>query len=55
MTCQPATFGAQEQDVLNESYRKAWKMDMDNFSTRFNPNILPSLDILEGANPEGST
>jgi hypothetical protein len=36
--CQPATFGVQQQDVLDESYRKAGMMDAVNFSTNFNPN-----------------
>lgn len=30
--CQPATFGVNEQDVLDESYRKAGKLDRNDFS-----------------------
>ncbi|KZP19358.1 hypothetical protein FIBSPDRAFT_862776 [Athelia psychrophila] len=33
--CQPATFGLNKQDVLDESYRKAGKMDTSNFSSKF--------------------
>ena len=43
--CQLATFGVQQQDVLDESYRKAGKMDAVNFSTNFNPN---TTCIMEG-------
>ena len=30
--CQPATFGLEDKDVLDESYRKARKMDRAHFS-----------------------
>ncbi|RPD55375.1 hypothetical protein L226DRAFT_554522 [Lentinus tigrinus ALCF2SS1-7] len=30
-TCQPATFGRNDQDVLDETYRKAGKLDSDAF------------------------
>ncbi|RXW16208.1 hypothetical protein EST38_g9649 [Candolleomyces aberdarensis] len=33
--CQQATFGRGDQDVLDESYRKAWKLDTSEFSTQF--------------------
>ncbi|RDB15188.1 hypothetical protein Hypma_004839 [Hypsizygus marmoreus] len=33
--CEPATFGLEQRDVLDESYRKAWKMDRTNFAPRF--------------------
>ena len=36
--CQPATFGVEQKDVLDESYRKAEKMDAVNLSTNFNSN-----------------
>lgn len=29
--CDPATFGLNQNDVLDESYRKAWKLDSDYF------------------------
>jgi len=33
--CQPATFGFGDQDVFDETYRKAWKMDVSQFSAQF--------------------
>ena len=35
---QPATFGQGGKDVLDESYRKAVKLDESAFSTNFHPN-----------------
>ncbi|KAL1744221.1 hypothetical protein HDZ31DRAFT_39161 [Schizophyllum fasciatum] len=35
--CDRATFGRNQQDVLDETYRKAGKMDTSNFSTNFSP------------------
>lgn len=32
--CEPAPFGVNNKDVLDDTYRKAWKMDNSNFSTR---------------------
>jgi hypothetical protein len=32
--CERAAFGLDNKDVLDESYRKAWKMDSSNFLTR---------------------
>jgi hypothetical protein len=36
--CQPATFGRGPENVLDETYRKAWKMDVGSFSWLFNPD-----------------
>ncbi|KAL8727431.1 MAG: hypothetical protein Q9181_005718, partial [Wetmoreana brouardii] len=36
-SCTPASFGKDGKDVLDESYRKAAKLDSDRFSTNFNP------------------
>jgi hypothetical protein len=33
--CQPATFGRNTEDVLDESYRKAGKLDVTQFATSF--------------------
>ena len=33
--CQPATFGVNREDVLDESYRKAGKIDAMDFATKF--------------------
>ncbi|KAF8892774.1 hypothetical protein CPB84DRAFT_1826074 [Gymnopilus junonius] len=35
--CQPATFGVDKKDVLDESYRKAVKMDSVDFAAQFSP------------------
>ncbi|KAF9053209.1 hypothetical protein BJ165DRAFT_1446302 [Panaeolus papilionaceus] len=35
--CEPASFGIGGQDVLDESYRKAGKMDAEDFSSQFTP------------------
>ena len=35
--CAPASFGKGGKDVLDDSYRKAVKLDSDQFSTNFNP------------------
>ncbi|KAL1718670.1 hypothetical protein EV715DRAFT_291062 [Schizophyllum commune] len=35
--CERATFGRNQEDVLDETYRKAGKMDTSNFSTNFSP------------------
>ncbi|KAF4439201.1 hypothetical protein FACUT_4278 [Fusarium acutatum] len=35
--CQPATFGIGSQEVLDEEYRKAGKMNTEDFCTSFNP------------------
>ena len=53
--CQPAAFGVEQKDVLDESYRKAGKMDAVNFSTNFNPyntGIMQSIRSLLLKNPE---
>ena len=35
--CNPATFGRDHTDVLDESYRKARKLDRAHFACNFNP------------------
>ena len=55
--CQPATFGVQQQDVLDESYRKAGKMDPVDFSTNFNPDSTGIMEDIRGLllkDPESS-
>ncbi|KAG5644907.1 hypothetical protein DXG03_007459 [Asterophora parasitica] len=56
--CEPATFGLDKEDVLDESYRKAGKMDSDNFLTRFDVNSFRIVDYvheqLMNAADEGS-
>ena len=36
--CQPATFGVGGKDILDETYRKAGKLDKVDFSTSFHPH-----------------
>ncbi|KAI0302513.1 hypothetical protein BC826DRAFT_904347 [Russula brevipes] len=43
-TCQPATFGRNDKDVMDETYRKAGKMDLDVFST---PLVYEYTDIVK--------
>lgn len=44
--CQAATFGHNGKDVLDETYRKAGKMDEDRFSTNFHPADCGILDTI---------
>ncbi|KAJ7211620.1 hypothetical protein GGX14DRAFT_623193 [Mycena pura] len=51
--CQPATFGVDQKDVLDETYRKAVKMDNDKFSASLDiaaSGILKAIspDLLDG-------
>jgi hypothetical protein len=43
--CHPASFGLAKKDVVDESYRKALKMDSSEFATQFSPL---SSGIMEG-------
>jgi hypothetical protein len=45
----PATFGLGGKDVLDESYRKAAKMDPSQFSSTFNPYELGIVDAVAQA------
>lgn len=38
--CQPASFGLNNKDVLDETYRRAGKLDLDAFATLFDPRSL---------------
>lgn len=42
----PATFGLDGVDVLDESYRKAIKLDCNQFSSNFHPHDHGILDII---------
>ncbi|OAP60608.1 hypothetical protein AYL99_05610 [Fonsecaea erecta] len=42
--CQPATFGLGGKDVLDETYRKAGKLDETDFCTNFSPYALGIID-----------
>jgi hypothetical protein len=43
---QPASFGYQGQDVIDESYRKASKLDTSAFSTNFCPYEVGIIDVI---------
>ena len=43
--CEPASFGIAKKDVIDESYRKAGKMDPSDFAMQFSPT---SSGIMEG-------
>ncbi|KAF8553672.1 hypothetical protein OG21DRAFT_1413916 [Imleria badia] len=45
--CEPASFGFNNKNVLDETYRKAGKMDLDAFATLFDPRSLRIHDIIE--------
>ncbi|KAG6354511.1 hypothetical protein INS49_004528 [Diaporthe citri] len=45
----PATFGLHGKDVLDESFRKASKLDPSQFSTSFNPYELGIIDTVAQA------
>jgi len=44
--CQPATFGMNQQDVYDETYRKAGKMDVGRFSTQFHPANHGIIEVI---------
>jgi hypothetical protein len=44
--CQKATFGLNQNDVLDESYRKAGKMDATDYATQFCPTDSGIVDII---------
>ncbi|KAF4507702.1 hypothetical protein G6O67_004173 [Ophiocordyceps sinensis] len=52
--CEPATFGLGHQEIYDEAYRKAVKMDEQRFCTTFDPNDCGLMDsviqaLLHGA------
>lgn len=55
--CDPATFGRGAEDVYDESYRKAGKMDAGEFCSNFNPYehgvIYTVNQALAQSSPEG--
>lgn len=45
--CVPATFGKGEADVLDPEYRRAGKMDPNNFATSFHPADFGIIENVE--------
>ncbi len=58
-TCEPATFGRGDEDVLDESYRKAGKLDSSCFAAKLDlhkDGLLAVIQsqLLEGWNTDAS-
>jgi hypothetical protein len=47
MDCSPATFGKGDEDILDPTYRKAGKMDRDQFASTFHPADFGILENVE--------
>ncbi|KAG7097990.1 hypothetical protein E1B28_005298 [Marasmius oreades] len=43
MSCDRATFGRAKEELLDESYRKAGKMDVERFSSKLDSNVIRLL------------
>ncbi|KAF7798310.1 hypothetical protein EIP86_009531 [Pleurotus ostreatoroseus] len=52
-TCDAATFGRNDQDVLDVSYRKAGKLDRPNFAVGLDVETSGLMDIVRGQLLEG--
>jgi hypothetical protein len=52
--CQPATFGVNKEEVMDETYRKAGKMDTDCFSTTLIPEHTDLIKIVRNYLLEGT-
>jgi hypothetical protein len=46
--CDPATFGVNQRDVLDESYRKAGKLDSSDFASKF---FIGETDLMKVIRP----
>lgn len=47
--CDPATFGVNQENVLDETYRKSGKLDLNNFALNLSPEQLGFSDIIRKA------
>ena len=52
-TCDAATFGRDDEDVLDESYRKAGKLDIPNFAVGLGVETNGLMDVVRGQLLEG--
>jgi hypothetical protein len=52
--CEPASFGLKQECVLDETYRKAGKMDSDYFSSKLDLSHTDLMDIIRGYLLEGT-
>ena len=53
--CERAAFGLDNRDVLDETYRKAWKMDSSNFLTRLDIVSAGIIDHVYAKLMQGNT
>ena len=51
--CEPASFGVKQEDVLDETYRKAGKMDSECFASTLDPLNTDLMKIVRGYLLEG--
>lgn len=51
--CDPATFGVDQQDVYDETYRKAGKLDCSHFAMGFDPGHSGLMDLIRDSLLEG--
>ena len=51
--CEPASFGVKQENVLDETYRKAGKMDSECFALTFDPFETELIKIVRGYLLEG--
>ena len=51
--CDPATFGLNDKDVLDETYRKAGKLDRTDFGINLSPESLGIVDSIRDLLLEG--
>jgi hypothetical protein len=51
--CEPASFGVKQENVLDETYRRAGKMDSECFSSMLNPYHTDLIKIVRGYLLEG--
>jgi hypothetical protein len=52
--CEPASFGKKHEDVFDETYRKAGKMDSECFSPTLDPFHTNVMKIIRGYLLEGT-
>ena len=52
--CDPASFGVNEKDVLDETYRKAGKIDPERFASNLDPVQTDLMKIIRGHLLEGT-
>ncbi|KAE8314353.1 hypothetical protein BDV41DRAFT_534150 [Aspergillus transmontanensis] len=46
-SCDPASFGRGQEDVMDLSYRRAGKLDPENFATSFHPATFGIIETIE--------